>query len=101
MDKQELEQKLKDLVAQAMAANDQADNIFNEARDLGLQGAAVNKALADLKTGKSATEVLDELEQTIDKMYAKDTAALNQEIELEKSTEEGILKKIASDEANQ
>ncbi len=101
MDKEELEQKLKELVAQAMAANDQADNIFNEARDLGLQGAAVNKALADLKTGKSAAEVLDELEQTIDKMYAKDTAALNQEIELEKSTEEGILKKIASDEADQ
>ncbi|HAR55075.1 TPA: hypothetical protein DCR79_02205 [Patescibacteria group bacterium] len=101
MNKEELENKLKDLIKRTLDVSDKTGEVFNEARDLKLQGAAVDKALADLASGKPESEVLDELEQTIGTMYAKDAEELKKEADYEQQAGEKALKQEASDETIQ
>ncbi|MFH1088596.1 MAG: hypothetical protein V1719_02030 [Patescibacteria group bacterium] len=100
MNKEELENKLKDLIKRTLDISNKTSDIFNEARDLKIQGSAVDKALADLATGKSESDVLDELEQTINVMYAKDAEELKKEADYMQKVEEDLLRKDASDEAS-
>lgn len=101
MNNEELENKLKDLIQRTMDVSEKTGEVFNEARDLKLQGTAIDKALADLKSGKPETEVLNELEQTVNTMYAKDAEELQKEVDFEQQAGEDVLRKEASDEASQ
>lgn len=100
MKKEELEKKLQDLVKRTLALSNKVNDIFNESRDLKIQGAAVDKALADLESGKSEDTVLDELEETITTAYAKDAEEMQKEADYAQKVEEELLKKDAEDEAS-
>lgn len=100
MNKEELENELKNLVSRTLAASGKAEDVFTEARTLGLQGAAVQKALDDLKAGKSEADVLTGLEQTVAAMDTKEVEEADKQAGYVQQAEEDLLSQEAKEAAD-